>query len=162
IEVMKEFKYTPLYLYPHDGLLQRYSSNRSLKSRNYCMTSHNKLRIRSSIFFATLLRLRGAGQLIRAHVTNTFSLTFGTEVVFPTLWVKCFEEEALGKRLWENLDLFKERRAEAHLRTLTYKKVIARLYNQMVRPRHIKSDDLVLRKAEISDLMCSRGKLAIN
>ncbi|RZS02898.1 hypothetical protein BHM03_00033004 [Ensete ventricosum] len=84
-----------------------------------------------------------------AHVTNTFSLTFGTEVVFPTLWVKCFEEEALGKRLWENLDLFEERRAEAHLRTLTYKKVIARLYNQMVRPRHIKSDDLVLRKAEI-------------
>ncbi|RZS03164.1 hypothetical protein BHM03_00033309 [Ensete ventricosum] len=36
-----------------------------------------------------------------------------------------------------------------HLRTLSYKKVIARLYNHRVRPRFIKTDDLILRKAEV-------------
>ncbi|RWW50826.1 hypothetical protein BHE74_00042879, partial [Ensete ventricosum] len=64
-----------------------------------------------------------------------FSLTFGTEailppeVVYPTLWVKSYKEEASDKQLRENLDLLEEKRPETHLRMLAYKKAIARLYN---------------------------------
>ncbi|RZR72125.1 hypothetical protein BHM03_00010435 [Ensete ventricosum] len=55
------------------------------------------------------------------------------KVVFPTLRVKHFEEEALGLGLRENLDLIEELRAEVHLRALTYRKDVARLYNYRVR-----------------------------
>ncbi|RRT80763.1 hypothetical protein B296_00003240, partial [Ensete ventricosum] len=34
------------------------------------------------------------------------------------------------------------------------------LYNRRVHPQPIKTRDLVLRKAEVSDPTCSRGKLA--
>ncbi|RWV79119.1 hypothetical protein GW17_00059803, partial [Ensete ventricosum] len=51
--------------------------------------------------------------------------------------------------LRENLDLLEERRAEAHLRTLAYKKAIVRLYDHKVHPRFIRTGDLVLRKAEV-------------
>ncbi|RRT76968.1 hypothetical protein B296_00006880 [Ensete ventricosum] len=55
-----------------------------------------------------------------------------------------------------------EKRADAHLWTLAYKKVVAKLYNHRVLPRLIKAGDLVLRKAEVSDPTRSRGKLAPN
>ncbi|RWV98045.1 hypothetical protein GW17_00039131 [Ensete ventricosum] len=37
IERMKETKRLPLQWYQHDGSVQRYSSNRNPKSRNYCV-----------------------------------------------------------------------------------------------------------------------------
>ncbi|RRT75104.1 hypothetical protein B296_00011140 [Ensete ventricosum] len=52
-----------------------------------------------------------------------------------------------------------QRRAPAHLQALEYKKVIIRLYNYRVCPREIKTGDLVLRKAEVSDPTRSRGQL---
>ncbi|RRT35536.1 hypothetical protein B296_00058840, partial [Ensete ventricosum] len=78
------------------------------------------------------------------------------EVVFPTLRIQMHDEEASNQQLHENLDLLEEKRAEAHLRTLSYKKAIARLYNHRVRPCFIKTDDLILRKAEVSDPTRSR------
>ncbi|RRT34364.1 hypothetical protein B296_00058974 [Ensete ventricosum] len=39
------------------------------------------------------------------------------------------DEEASSQQLRENLDLLEEKRADAHLRTLTYKKAVTRLYN---------------------------------
>ncbi|RRT68345.1 hypothetical protein B296_00012515 [Ensete ventricosum] len=50
----------------------------------------------------------------------------------------------------ENLDPLEEKRTKAYLRTLDYKRGVARLYNYKVCPRQVASDDLVLRKAEIS------------
>lgn len=97
---------------------------------------------------------------------SPFSLAFGTEavlppkVVFPTPRIKNFEEGTTDKGLHANLDLVEERRADAHLRTLAYKKTIAELYNRKVCPRPIKLSNLVLRKAEVSDPTCTRGKLA--
>ncbi|RZS04337.1 hypothetical protein BHM03_00034661 [Ensete ventricosum] len=40
-----------------------------------------------------------------------------------------YDEEAFSKQLCENLDLLEEKWAEAHLRTLAYKKAVAKLYN---------------------------------
>ncbi|RRT52595.1 hypothetical protein B296_00040056, partial [Ensete ventricosum] len=50
-------------------------------------------------------------------------------VVFPTLRIENFEEEASEKGLWAHLNLLEERRVKAHLRTLAYKKAMAKLYN---------------------------------
>ncbi|RWW82692.1 hypothetical protein BHE74_00008833 [Ensete ventricosum] len=46
------------------------------------------------------------------------------------LRVELYEEEASDKQLRENLDLLEEKRAEACLKTLDYKRGIARLYNR--------------------------------
>ncbi|RRT82991.1 hypothetical protein B296_00010396, partial [Ensete ventricosum] len=86
---------------------------------------------------------------------SPFSLAFGIEailppeVVYPTLRVEMHDEEASSKQLCENLDLLEEKRADAHMRTLAYKKAVAKLYNCKVRPRSIKSGDLVLQKTEV-------------
>ncbi|RZS19471.1 hypothetical protein BHM03_00051867 [Ensete ventricosum] len=67
---------------------------------------------------------------------SPYSLAFGTEVVllpkvvFLTLKVKRFTPEASKASLRENLDLAKELRAKAHLRTLHSQKAIAQLYNR--------------------------------
>lgn len=66
------------------------------------------------------------------------------EVVFPTPRIENFEEETSEEGLRANLDLVEERRANARLRALAYKKTIAKLYNQRVHPQQIKPDDLVL------------------
>ncbi|RRT49957.1 hypothetical protein B296_00003090 [Ensete ventricosum] len=55
-------------------------------------------------------------------------------MVFPTFRTEHYEKDISDVQLRENLDLLKEKRAEAHLRELTYKKAIARLYNSRVRP----------------------------
>ncbi|RRT31309.1 hypothetical protein B296_00057315 [Ensete ventricosum] len=83
---------------------------------------------------------------------------------------KSYARSEVGKRplhdedldLRENLDLLEEKRVDAHLRALAYRRVVTKLYNRRVRPRHIKMGDLVFRKTEVSDPAQSRGKLALN
>lgn len=99
---------------------------------------------------------------------SPFNLVFGMEamlppeVVFPTSRVENFEEGTSEDGLRANLDFIKERRADAHLRALVYKKTIAKLYNRRVNPQSIKLDDLVLRNAKVSNLTHAWGKLAPN
>ncbi|XP_064992508.1 uncharacterized protein LOC135629242 [Musa acuminata AAA Group] len=97
---------------------------------------------------------------------SPYSLTFGTEAVLPpevaisTLRTRSYDEEISNEGLRASLDMLEERRADAHLKALSYKRAVARVYNRKVRPRPIKLDDLVLRKTEVSDPTRARGKLA--
>ncbi|RWW48628.1 hypothetical protein BHE74_00045279 [Ensete ventricosum] len=99
---------------------------------------------------------------------SPYSLVFETEVVlhvevvFPILRVQTHDEEASNQQLRKNLDLLEEKQADAHMRTLAYRRVVAKLYNRRVCPRLVKMGDLVLWKAEVSDPIWSRGKLAPN
>ncbi|KAJ8480483.1 hypothetical protein OPV22_024210 [Ensete ventricosum] len=99
---------------------------------------------------------------------SPYSLAFGTEavlppeVVFSTLRIQTQSQEGSDQNLRRNLDLLEERRADAHLRALAYRRVVARIYNRRVRPQHVGTGDLVLRKTEVSDPTRSRGKLAPN
>ncbi|RRT32674.1 hypothetical protein B296_00042869 [Ensete ventricosum] len=52
------------------------------------------------------------------------------EVVFPTLRVQTHGEEASNQQLRENLDLLEEKRVDAHLRALAYRRAITKLYNR--------------------------------
>ena len=69
---------------------------------------------------------------------SLFSLTFRTksvlplEMVFPTLCTVTYEQDNSEEGLKANLDLLEQRRAEAHLRTLAYKKAMTRIYNRKV------------------------------
>ncbi|RZS27887.1 hypothetical protein BHM03_00061419, partial [Ensete ventricosum] len=54
-------------------------------------------------------------------------------IVFPILRVQTHGEEASNQQLHENLDLLVEKRADAHLQTLAYRRV---------RPRLVKMGDL--------------------
>ncbi|XP_064950517.1 uncharacterized protein LOC135604795 [Musa acuminata AAA Group] len=97
---------------------------------------------------------------------SPYSLTFGTEAVLPpevaiaTLRTGGYDEEVSNEGLRAALDLLEEQRADAHLKALSYKRAVARVYNRKVRPRPIKLSDLVLRKTEVSDPTQARGKLA--
>ncbi|XP_064992463.1 uncharacterized protein LOC103998586 [Musa acuminata AAA Group] len=97
---------------------------------------------------------------------SPYSLTFGTEAVLPpemavaTLRTRSYDEEVSNEGLRASLDVLEERRADAHLKALSYQRAVARVYNKKVRPRPIKLGDLVLRKAEVSDPARVRGKLA--
>ncbi|RRT32727.1 hypothetical protein B296_00056749, partial [Ensete ventricosum] len=51
-------------------------------------------------------------------------------VVFPTLRVQTHSEEASNQQLRENLDLLEEKRVDAHLRILAYRRAVAKLYTR--------------------------------
>ncbi|XP_065030486.1 uncharacterized protein LOC135653005 [Musa acuminata AAA Group] len=97
---------------------------------------------------------------------SPYSLTFGTEAVLPpeaaiaTHRTRSYDEEVSNEGFRASLDVLEQRRVDAHLKALSYKRVVARVYNRKVRPRPIKLGDLVLRKAEVSDPTRARGKLA--
>ncbi|RWV76896.1 hypothetical protein GW17_00062366 [Ensete ventricosum] len=99
---------------------------------------------------------------------SPYSLAFGTEavlppeVVFPTLRVQTQHQEESDQQLRRSLDLLEEKRADAHLRALAYRRAVARIYNRRVRPQRVRTGDFVLRKTEVSDPTRSRGKLAPN
>ncbi|RRT53858.1 hypothetical protein B296_00019787 [Ensete ventricosum] len=50
-------------------------------------------------------------------------------MIFSTLRIEHYERATSDTQLRENLDLLEEKRIEAHLYELTYKKAVARLYN---------------------------------
>ncbi|XP_065049760.1 uncharacterized protein LOC135679707 [Musa acuminata AAA Group] len=97
---------------------------------------------------------------------SPYSLSYGTEavlppeVVFPTPRVEEYDEGTSAQGLRAGLDLIEERRANTHLRDFSYKRAVAWVYNRRVRPRPIKMNDLVLRRAEVSDPTRARDKLA--
>ncbi|RRT37857.1 hypothetical protein B296_00050353, partial [Ensete ventricosum] len=50
-------------------------------------------------------------------------------LVFPTLRIQTYDEEASNQQLRKNLNLLEEKRADAHLRTLAYRRAVTKLYN---------------------------------
>nr|XP_009388298.1 PREDICTED: uncharacterized protein LOC103975116 [Musa acuminata subsp. malaccensis] len=95
---------------------------------------------------------------------SPYSLTFGTEAVLPpemavaTLRTRSYDQEVSNEGLRAGLDMLEERRADAHLKALSYQRAVARVYNKKVRPRPIKLGDLVLRRVEVTDPPLARGK----
>ena len=67
------------------------------------------------------------------------SLAFGTEavlpleVVFPTPRMENYEERTTIEGLRAGLNMLEERHSDAHLKALSYKRTIARIYNKKVR-----------------------------
>ncbi|XP_065007682.1 uncharacterized protein LOC135638490 [Musa acuminata AAA Group] len=128
--------------------------------REFCASHDIQLRFSSMAYPQT------NGLAETAIGESPYSLAFGTEAVLPpevaiaTLRTRSYDEKVSNEGLQASLDVLEERRADAHLKALSYKRAVARVYNRKVRPRPIKLSDLVLCKTEVSDLTRARGKLA--
>ena len=85
-----------------------------------------------------------------------FNLTYGTEAVipielkFPSIRVESYEEGSNSDRLRSNLDLIDEVRERATVRMAVYKRRVARYHDAKVKVKYFKIDDLVLRRAKVS------------
>ncbi|XP_077237295.1 uncharacterized protein LOC143878966 [Tasmannia lanceolata] len=96
---------------------------------------------------------------------SPFSLTFGVDVVIPveigahSPRLEAYNEQANPKHLRSSLDLVKETREKARVQMAAYQQRVARYYNSKMKERAVKTGDLVLRRAEVSDPRNS-GKLA--
>ncbi|CAD5168155.1 unnamed protein product [Musa acuminata subsp. malaccensis] len=101
-----------------------------------------------------------------ANGESPYSLAFDAEAVLPaeveiaTPQTESYDEGASAEGLRAGLDLLEERRADAHLKALSYKRAVARIYNRKVRPRPIRLEDLVLRRVEVSNPTRAHGKLS--
>ncbi|RWW75019.1 hypothetical protein BHE74_00016990 [Ensete ventricosum] len=132
----------------------------------------NRLRAVVSTFHRSMKFLTNAGvgearsdprESRRCYLTAT-TLPMKLRTTSPEIDLREHKELALNPEpvegVKENLDLLEEKCTEAHLRELTYKKAVVRLYDSRVCPRQVAPGDLVLRRAEVSDPTQTRGKLA--
>ena len=87
---------------------------------------------------------------------TSFNLAFGMEAVIfieigvPSVWVENFDEQTNLERLRANLDLLEEAKERAYVRMAAYQHKVVRYYNNKVRNKIFKIDDLILCKTEIS------------
>ena len=102
-----------------------------------------------------------------AHGGTPFALAFGTEAVIPielklpSARVVAFNEHHNSQGLKANLDLLEEKREVAQVRMAVYRQKVARYYNFWVKNKVFRAEDLVLRRAAVSQPQ-DRGKLAPN
>ncbi|XP_077223467.1 uncharacterized protein LOC143857079 [Tasmannia lanceolata] len=88
---------------------------------------------------------------------SSFCLTFGAEAVIPveiglsSFRAENYDEHENFELLRNALDLVLEKRERALLRTAAYQQKVARYYNSRVKKRTVKPEDLLLRRAEVSD-----------
>ncbi|GKV49226.1 hypothetical protein SLEP1_g55988 [Rubroshorea leprosula] len=97
-----------------------------------------------------------------------FSLTYGAEAVIPV--EVGLPSERVGRHndpnneqlLRENLDLVEEVKEMSRIRNMAHQSRVAKFYNKRVRARQFQVDDLVLRKAGLTNVYSHMGKLAPN
>ena len=109
------------------------------------------------------------GTTCKAATRGTpFALAFGTEAVAPIeiglksprIELASIEHNEEALRL--NLDLLDEKRDQVLKRTEDYQRKTARYYDQKVKPRSYKPDDLVLKKLLPARKDPTHGKLGPN
>lgn len=84
-----------------------------------------------------------------------YSLVYGieallpVEVTCPTIWTEVFQPEANEEGLRGNLDYLDEKREIAELRRKAFQERVAKLTNSKVKPKDIKTGDLVLKQTKL-------------
>ncbi|GKV30474.1 hypothetical protein SLEP1_g39278 [Rubroshorea leprosula] len=97
-----------------------------------------------------------------------FSLAYGAEAVIPV--EVGLPSDRAGRHddvnneqlLRENLDLVEEVKEMSRIRNVAHQSRVAKFYNKRVRARQFQVDDLVLRKAGLTNVYSHMGKLAPN
>ena len=97
-----------------------------------------------------------------------FKLVYGSEAVIPaevhmtSHRVRKYQAEENEEQLCLNLDLMDEVRMDAEQRIARYKNLMSRQYDAMVKPRHFKIRDLVLKRVTLATRNPAYGKLGPN
>ncbi|XP_077221922.1 uncharacterized protein LOC143855727 [Tasmannia lanceolata] len=87
---------------------------------------------------------------------SPFNLSFGTEAVIPvdigtpSPRVTSFDEQLNTDGLLANLDLLEEIMEESRIRVAAYKQKVSNYHDSKIRPRELRTGDLVLRRAAVS------------
>lgn len=69
------------------------------------------------------------------------------EIIFDSLIIESYQEEANTKPQMEELDLVESRREVAQIRAEKYKSQVRAQFNKKVKAREVKKEDLVLKRA---------------
>ena len=72
-----------------------------------------------------------------------------------------YQDKDNEEQLYLNLDLIDEVRTDAEHRTASYKNLMARQYDAMVKPRRFNIGDLVLKKVSLATKNPAHGKLGL-
>ena len=94
-----------------------------------------------------------------------FKLAYGSEAVIPAEVhmanhrVTMYQNKDNEEQLRLNLDLIDEVRTEADERTARYKRLMARQYDAMVKPRQFNIGDLIPKKVSLATKNPAHGKL---
>ena len=97
-----------------------------------------------------------------------FKLAYGSESVIPAEvhmanhGVMKYQDRNNEEKLRLNLDLIDEVRMDAEQRIARYKKLMARQYDAMVKPRYFNIEDLVLKRVSLETKNPAHGKLGPN
>ena len=97
-----------------------------------------------------------------------FKLAYGSEAVIPAKVhvanhrVMKYQDEKNEEQLRLNLDLIDEVMMDAEQRTARYKRLMARQYDAMVKPRRFNIGDLVLKRVSLATRNPAHGKLGPN
>lgn len=82
------------------------------------------------------------------------------ELKIPTHRVQFNDENTNNEKLRSNLNALEEIRDEIQVRTVIYQQKVARYYNQKVRERNLKIQDLALKRLEATGKRATVEKLA--
>ncbi|GKV17775.1 hypothetical protein SLEP1_g28236 [Rubroshorea leprosula] len=97
-----------------------------------------------------------------------FSLAYGAEAIIPVEVglpsdrLDRHDDQNNEQLLRENLDLVEEIREMSRISNMAHQSRVAKFYNKRVRARQFQVDDLVLRKAGLTNTYSHMGKLAPN
>ena len=97
-----------------------------------------------------------------------FKLANGSEAVIPaevhmtSHRVRKYQAEENEEQLRLKLDLMDEVRMNAEQRTASYKNLMARQYDAMVKPKRFNIGDLVLKRVTLATRNPTYGKLGLN
>ena len=102
------------------------------------------------------------------HKGTPFKLAYGSETIIPAEvhmanhMVMKYQNEENEEQLHLNLDLIDEVRINVEHIIAMYKNLMAIQYNAMVKPRHFKIRDLVLKRVSLATRNPAHGKLGPN
>lgn len=82
------------------------------------------------------------------------------ELVWPTARIKQFQPGANDRAILLEGEYREERREEATLRDLTYKRRVEKYHNERVAKMNLSPGDLVIRNAKVTDVDQTEGKLS--
>ena len=97
-----------------------------------------------------------------------FKLAYGSEAVIPAEVhmtnhrVMKYQDEENKEQLCLNLDLINEVRMDAKQRTIRYKNLMVKHYDNMVKPRRFNIEDLILKRVSLATRNLAHGKLGPN
>ncbi|GAV63640.1 hypothetical protein CFOL_v3_07158 [Cephalotus follicularis] len=111
-----------------------------------------------AIPFLRCLKPSEADYALREVYKGIYGNNVGKSLFYKILWEGYYWPTMMNNR--NSLDLLEELRHKATTKVVAYQQRISRYYNKKVHPKGLKEEEIVLRRARISNPLGTREKLA--